>query len=135
MKVFLIDTNVLLRFFIDTASPQYLRARLIVRSVEKEKAICLLSIMVVGEFIWTSEKYYGLPRAEYCEGLIRFCMLKNVKLVEIQKKDIIHLLDQYSHGKMDLTDLYLHFLSQKEKVSVASFDQDLRKLGCKIIQK
>lgn len=127
MSRYLVDTNVILRLAMQDEPTYFVQAKAFFRQVEQKEIQAELSILVVLEYLWVSEKYYRVPREEACEVLTDLLQLSNFKVKEMKKSELIKILDRYQSSKYDFTDVYLSFFS-KAQVEVMSFDNDLVKL-------
>lgn len=127
MESIIIDTNVLVRFFIKDLESQFKQAQELVEKIEKRKAKGLLSILVINELIWILENYYNLKKEQYLPELLNLLALKNIKIIEIKKALLANILEQMQNYKIDFTDIYLfNIISEKQKIF--TFDKDFEKL-------
>jgi predicted nucleic-acid-binding protein len=99
-----LDTNVLLRLFIDDDAEQCERARAFV-SAASEDGPCLVNVVVLAEFVWTLAKPLRRPKNEivyYLEGLLSSDDL------EIERKAAaLAALADYREGSADFSDYLL----------------------------
>ena len=71
------------------------------------------------------KKYYEIDRSKYIPKLIQLLLLKNVKVIEIEKKMLLTILQALQKTNADFTDLYLLY-TQSAK-NILSFDKDFKK--------
>lgn len=124
MDEVILDTNILVRFFIQDSPAQYQKAKQIIEKVENKKIIVLISILVVNELIWILENYYELKRNIYIPKLLTLLALNNLKIIEEDKKIIINILKNMQLRQIDFTDYYL--ISIAKNRPILSFDKDLK---------
>lgn len=124
-----IDTNILLRLMMKDVESQFTIASEFFRKVESGDAIAKISILVINEVIWLLEKFYMMERKVFVSWLLRLLALKNVKIVEIEKDQIIQVLQKMAGNKFDFTDNYLSEISSAKQI--LSFDKDFKKLVVK----
>lgn len=124
----LIDTNFILRFFLADIPKQYKASKKFFKSVETGKYQAIISLSVINELIWILENYYEKKRADFIENIITLLALKNIKILEIKKSDLIAILKLMLEKSLDFTDLYLAFLVKKTNSKIESFDKKLNKL-------
>lgn len=131
MSKFFLDTNVILDFIIRRQGENFKKAQKIFNQIETGKIKVWLSILVIDEAIWTIERAYKIKRAEYLQGLIDLFSLKEIKILEIKKKNLFAIFKILWQKNVSFTDAYLYFLS-KDDGKIISFDKDFVKLGAKI---
>lgn len=127
MKV-LIDTNILLRFFLDSELTQGKKASILVKKIEQGQVRGIISLLVINEYVWVINKYYKMKKDEFIPPLVNFLSINGVKVLEIPNKFMKQVLTFYQERNFDLTDCYLSKVAELKKIQVASFDQDLKKL-------
>ena len=121
----IIDTNILIRFFIRDNEAQYQKAYQLIKKVEKGEINGLVSLLVVNETIWVLQHYYELKRDIFIPKLLQLFALKNIKIMEVEKAKIVAILATIEKSSLDFTDAYLLQVANKRKI--ASFNHDLLK--------
>jgi len=124
-KVYLIDTNVILRYLLGdhpTFSPQ---AAAFMQEVYKgaKKVQILESVLV--ECIYVMEKYYQISRSEIVDKLSKILNFSGI--VNRDRSEMLIALLNYQSSKIDIVDCLLAARSSPSKI-VISFDKDLQKL-------
>ncbi len=127
MKDYLIDTNYILRFFLNDIPAQYKKAEKIFREIEDEKTGGRISLLVINELIWILENYYELSRKKFITQILKLLSLKKIKIIEIKKEDLILILKEMQNSNLDFTDLYLKYIGQEANCQLFSFDKQLTK--------
>jgi predicted nucleic-acid-binding protein len=131
----LIDTNVILRFFVET--PQTIPERFkgvftFFPKVEKGEIKTFLSDLVLFECFFVLTKFYEIPQKEVVEKLLQLISFKGIIMQD--KTLIFSCLDILSTRKIDLVDAYLLAASKKNNCDeIYSFDNDLKKCGLKLL--
>lgn len=128
MKTVLIDTNVILRLLIGDIPEQLTKAKQIFKAVEEKSAVGLVSLLVVNELIWILETFYEKPKKEYLPLLKKLFSLKNLKIIEIKKRNLLMIFQQMEKTNLDFTDIYLWWLTCDRKIKLSSFDKKLFKI-------
>jgi len=126
-KQFLIDTNFILRLLIGDVPTQLERSRKLFKKIEEKEAVGLISILVINELIWILEHFYHQKRQDFIPLVLKLLSLKNIKMLEIKKKELISVLEKMEKTNFDFTDLYLLYFGEKLQYRVASFDRKLLK--------
>lgn len=124
-EVFL-DTNIILRHFLQDIPEQSEKAGKIIEEIEKGERVGFLSVLVVNELIWILKRFYNLKRKVYIPQILKILQINNIKIVEIKKQILIAILEKMKKREVDFTDVYLHQIAGKRRV--LSFDQDFQKL-------
>ena len=125
MREVVLDTNIFIRYFLQDVKSQFKQAKKIFEDIEKEKIKAFVSILVINEIVWIMKKYYEIDRSKYIPKLIQLLLLKNVKVIEIEKKMLLTSLQALQKTNADFTDLYLLY-TQSAK-NILSFDKDFKK--------
>ena len=124
-KVYLIDTNVVLRYLLGDHPEFSPKAEAFMFDVSQGvKKVAILDVVIV-ECIYVMEKYYKIPKTEIVEklsGILNFSGIANPN-----RSEILEALLKYETSKIDIVDCILAARSSPEKV-VISFDKDMKKL-------
>lgn len=125
-KVYLIDTNVVLRFLLDDHATFSLKARRFMQAVfNKERAAALPAVAIV-ECVYVLEKFYRVPRSDIADNLSR--LLTYPGIVNSDKAALLKALNLYHHTGTDIVACILA-ASSSEHAPIVSFDKDFRKLS------
>ena len=124
-KVYLIDTNVVLRYLLGDHPEFSPKAEAFMFDVSQGvKKVAILDVVIV-ECIYVMEKYYEIPKTEIVEklsGILNFSGIVNP-----DRSEILEALLKYENSNIDIVDCILAARSSPEKV-VISFDKDMKKL-------
>jgi len=124
-KVYLIDTNVILRYLLDdhkTFSPKaFAFMELISQGAKKAEIPCV----VIVECVYVMEKFYKIPKNEIVDTLAKVINFSGVS--NLDKSEILEALLKYANTSADIVDCILAAMSSPEKV-IISFDKDFDKL-------
>ncbi|MBI2017687.1 PIN domain-containing protein [Candidatus Daviesbacteria bacterium] len=126
MKDVFVDSNILIRFITRDVEEQYQKSRSFFESIEEREVNALVSILVVNEVVWILEKFYKIKRKIFLPQLIKLLILKNIKIIEVEKELMAKVLEKMIKRKQDFTDIYLSQIAKKDELF--SFDQDFEKL-------
>ena len=124
-KVYLIDTNVLLRYLLGD-HPQFSpKAAAFMAEVSKGTKKAEIPNVVMVECVYVMERYYEIPKSEIVEKLNGIFNFSGI--VNSDRSEIIEALLKYENFNVDIVDCILAARSSPEKV-VISFDKDMKKL-------
>ena len=124
-KVYLIDTNVILRYLLGDHAELSPKAEAFMTDVsEGAKSAEILDVVIV-ECIYVMEKYYQIPKVEIVDKLSK--ILSFAGIVNSDRSEILNALLKYENSKIDIVDCILAAKSSPAKV-VVSFDRDMKKL-------
>ena len=128
MKQVLVDTNILLRFLTGEPTVQAEKVRKLVERCEQGELVIRILPMVVAEVVFVlSGKYYQFERAELADALIQFLETPSFG---VEERDVlIRALQLFAQHKIDYADCYLAANALASGDSLASFDQDFRKIA------
>jgi len=124
-KVYLIDTNVILRYLLGDHAEFSPRAEAFMADLsEGSKNAEILDVVIV-ECVYVMERYYEIPKSEIVEKLS--AILNFSGIVNPDRSEILEALLKYENSNIDIVDCILAARSSPEKV-VISFDRDIEKL-------
>ncbi len=124
-KVYLIDTNIILRYLLDDHKVHSPKAGAFMAEVFKGTKRAEIPDVVIVECIYVMEKYYQIPKVEIntkLSGILNFSGIVNP-----DRSKILEALLKYGGTNIDIVDCILAAHSSPEKV-VVSFDKDMKKL-------
>ena len=124
-KVYLVDTNVILRYLLGDHPEFSPRAEVFMLDVSQGVKKAEIPDVVIVECIYVMEKYYEIPKNEIVDKLSRILNFSGI--VNPDRPEILKALLKYENSKIDIVDCILAAHSSPEKV-VISFDKDMKKL-------
>lgn len=122
---YLIDTNVLVRFFTGQPSDMAAKAKALIAEADAGDVILELLPIILAETIYTLESFYGLDRQQVAGNLLAFLQSRGIRPHERDR--MIQALERHRDYSVHFADAYLAAASAELKCSVASFDRDLDK--------
>jgi predicted nucleic-acid-binding protein len=124
-KVYLIDTNVILRYLLGDHKRFSPRAEAFVQDLAKGSKKAEIPPVVVVECVYVMEKFYQIPKSEIVDKLSRILNIKGI--VNPDKSEILNALVKYENSSVDIVDCILAAKSSPQHV-IVSFDKDFKKL-------
>jgi len=124
-KVYLIDTNVVLRYLLGDHPEFSPKTEAFMFDVSEGVKKAEIPDVVIVECICVMEKYYEIPKTEIVEKLSGILNFSGV--VNPDRSEILEALLKYENSNIDIVDCILAARSSPEKV-VISFDKDMKKL-------
>ena len=124
-KVYLIDTNVILRYLLDDHEDFSPKAKAFMQDVAKGLIKAELPAVVVVECVYVMEKFYKIPKNEIVDKLSRILNIKGI--TNSAKSEILDALIKYENSNADIVDCILAAKSSPQCV-VVSFDKDFKRL-------
>lgn len=123
-----VDTNVLIRFFIEDEPKQAELARQLLLKAKQQNAQILINAVVLCELVWVLESGYCYAKTDIISLIQK---ILSTKQFEIPNKKIVwRALDDYRSGPFDFSDCIIGQINQDRGVSeTVSFDKALKKLG------
>jgi predicted nucleic acid-binding protein len=122
---YLVDTNVLVRFFTGQPPDMAAKAKALVAEADAGDVVLEVLPIIVAETIYTLESFYGMDRKDVAGKLLAFLLSRNVKPHERDR--VIDALQRHRDYTIHFADAYLAAASAELKFAVASFDRDLDK--------
>jgi predicted nucleic-acid-binding protein len=124
-KVYLIDTNVILRYLLADHEKFSPKAKAFMVKVSQEKTRAEIPAVVISECVYVMEEFYRIPRLEITDTLGR--ILNFSWIVNPDKSEILEALIKYEASNADIVDCLLAASSAPDRV-VVSFDKDFTRL-------
>ena len=124
-KVYLIDTNVVLRYLLGDHPELSAKAEAFMSDVfSGAKKAEILDVVIV-ECTYIMEKYYEIPKPEIVEKLSGILSFSGI--VNPDRSEILQALLKYESFNIDIVNCILAARSSPEKIAI-SFDKDMKKL-------
>ena len=124
-KVYLIDTNMILRYLLNDHKRFSPRAKVFMQDAAKGIKKAELQSVVVVECVYVMEKFYEIPINETVDKLSRILNFKGI--VNANKSAILAALVKYENSSADIVDCILAAKSSLQRV-IVSFDKDFIRL-------
>jgi predicted nucleic-acid-binding protein len=125
-KLYLIDTNVILRYLLGDHKTFSPKAKAFMELVSHGTKKAEIPPVVIVECIYVMERFYKVPRSEIVETLTKILNFSGV--VNSDKSEILEALLKFAGTTIDIVDCILAAQSSPEKV-IISFDKDFDKLN------
>ena len=125
-KVYLLDTNVILRFLLADHPQLSQEAKAIFEKAEAGKVKLFLNHTTIAEVFWVLESFYKLTKEEIIEiitGLLRF---PNMKVPE--KRMMLGVLSLLNRRNISYIDAYNLIFARKNGLELKTFDKKLERL-------
>ena len=122
-----IDTNVLIRFFVQDDPKQAEAARSFLLQAKQQRIQILINLVVLCEMVWVLESGYGYSRDDIAALLQK---ILSTKQFEIQNKKLVwRALDDYRIGPFDFADCLIGRINLDEGATeTVTFDRALKRL-------
>lgn len=124
-KVYLIDTNVILRYLLGDHQRFSPRAKKFMQDVATGTRKAEIPSVVIVECIYVMEKYYKIAKSEIVDALNRILNFKGI--VNPDRSEILSALIKFDETNIDIVDCILAAQSTPNRV-IVSFDKDFSKL-------
>ncbi|MBW1708109.1 MAG: PIN domain-containing protein [Deltaproteobacteria bacterium] len=124
-KVYLIDTNVVLRYLLGDHPEFSPKAEAFMTDVSTGKKKAEILDIVIVECVYVMEKFYKIPKTEIVEKLSS--LLNFTGIVNPDRSELLEAVLKFKDSNVDIVDCILAACSSPEKV-VISFDKDMKKL-------
>ena len=119
----LIDTNVIIRFFVKEDSNLYSKSIDIIAKIEKNELKVEILSEVIMEILFIMTKYYKVPLGEIVKDLKTILRLEGV--VSKNKYILINSLDMMIEKNIDYVDALICSKSKLQGYGKISFDKDV----------
>lgn len=123
----LIDTNIILRLLLSDVKEQAIVSENIFRKINKGEIKGILSILIINEAINVLTNFYKAPKESIINSILEIVSIKNIEILEIDKKELIQILNNSLKWGVDFADSYLIWIEKKMDLNIFSFDKKLLK--------
>lgn len=123
--VYLIDTNIIIRFLVGDHAEHLEQSIAIFERVEKGEIEVHILESVVMEAFFVLSKFYKLPKEEVINDLKRILLLEGV--INDDKLILFETLSIIENKNVDFVDALLCAKQRLEGLEVLSFDNDIKK--------
>ena len=124
-KVYLFDTNVVLRYLLGDHPEFSPKAEAFMSDVSEGTKKAEIPDVVIVECVYVMETYYKIPKSKIVEKLSGIFNFSGI--VNPDRSEILEALLKYGNSNVDIVDCILAAHSSSGKV-VISFDKDMEKL-------
>lgn len=126
MKQFLIDTNIILRFFLQDNLKLANQAEAYFQKAKAGKISLFCPQIVIFELVFVLEKVYQFEKGKVIAKLKSFLL---TAYIEIETREILlKAMGVYQKKNIDFVDIFLFVLAKEKSLEILSFDRDFRKL-------
>jgi predicted nucleic-acid-binding protein len=136
MKIPVLDTNVVIRFWVET--PASIPAKFagvfsFFEKLERGDVHCLLADVVMFQCYYVMTSYYKVPHSLVVEQLMNLTLLRGVHLQN--RAVMVATLDILKTRKTDFVDAYLQELTRHNGITgIYSFDQGVKTEGLTLLE-
>jgi len=124
-KVYLIDTNIILRFLLGDHPELSPKATAFMSKIADGTIKAEILDVVTAECVYVMEKFYQIPREKISEKLSKIFNFSGI--VNLNRSEMLQGLLNFETSNVDIVDCVLAAMSSSSRV-VISFDKDMLKL-------
>jgi predicted nucleic-acid-binding protein len=129
MKKYVIDTNVICRYFLGDDKELYKKARHFFDLLKMGKAKAYLEQTVLTETVFVLSKVYNVSREDISKTLSNFLLLKGI--LNDEKDILIKSLELYASTNLHIVDCIIAAKSALLQITPMTFDEELKKIATK----
>jgi len=123
----IVDTNLVIRYLVQDHEKHAKVAGRLFDACDRGDLVIVLVSAVLGECVFVLESFYQHARGDIASALGTLISSPGVEIND----EAIHLdaLDRYGKTKAHFVDCLIAAIASREKIPVATFDQDFRKFA------
>jgi predicted nucleic-acid-binding protein len=123
----IVDTNLVIRYLVQDHEKHAKVAGRLFDACDRGDLVIVLVSAVLGECVFVLESFYEHARGDIASALGTLISSPGVEIND----EAIHLdaLDRYGKTKAHFVDCLIAAIASREKIPVATFDQDFRKFA------
>jgi len=126
-NIYLIDTNVIIRFLTRDDERLYREAERIMARIENNEMKAMLLESVLAECVYVLKGVYGVERPLIASLLKKILLLRGIRMPN--KGIYLDALDYFETHNLDFVDCLLHAFCEFHGSEVLSFDKKLLRLS------
>lgn len=128
MSLYLVDTNVFLRFVLQDVAKQAKEATDLMKKASEGLVDLYILPEIIFEIDYVLRKVYKLSKDSVCEAID--VILKNgcINVLYGDKSVLVRTIEKYKTVNIDIADIYMFVSSVENNMSIFSFDKDFSKL-------
>jgi predicted nucleic-acid-binding protein len=115
-----------LRILVDEGTALNVTTRKLTQKVHAGEIVLVVPEVVAIECVWVLKSYYELDRETISDALTGFLSADGIEC----NKEIIEGLEIYKDSSLDIVDIYISILSNRDRISVLTWDKGFKKLNC-----
>jgi len=125
MKRYILDANVLVRFFMQHPPAMGRAATKLFEAAAKGDTELRLDPLIVAEVVFVLTKVYGQPRSAVADALLD--LLENPGITLEASDCVRNALKRFKSFSVDFADAWVAAIASEHQAPIASFDRDLDK--------
>lgn len=118
----ILDTNVILRFFVGDNKDQQEKSKLIFSEAEKGKRKLLVKPLIIAECCFVLESFYKKERDQIASS---FEVFLSQKWLMVEDREVLLLMWNWYRKNLHFVDSYLLAWAKTNKSKIVSFDKKL----------
>jgi predicted nucleic acid-binding protein len=125
MNPYLVDTNILVRFFTGDPPRMAAKARALIAQADAGACTLVIPPIILAETFFTLESYYEFPRRDIASMLLEFVGCRGIEALEQARiaRALVFCRDQNAH----FADAYLASTALELGHPIFSFDHDFNR--------
>lgn len=127
MKNKILDTNILVRLFIQDNQAQYEKALNILEDAKSKGYKLYIPIEIMIEFEYVLRKVYSIKRSEIAKDLESLSQTSFIEFIDSNKNAKVAIA-LYPLLNTDLVDIMLFVRSKSLELDIESFDKDFKRI-------
>lgn len=125
-KIYIVDTNIILRFFLQDVVSQFNQAKKIFNEAKNGKIKLVIPQIVIFEINFALKKFYSLGKEDIIEKIEQ---LVSTAYLEVESRKLFLMaIELYKRKNISLVDCFLISKAEAEEADLFTFDQKLKKL-------
>ncbi|OGC57066.1 hypothetical protein A3H26_00125 [candidate division WWE3 bacterium RIFCSPLOWO2_12_FULL_36_10] len=125
---YFIDSNILIRHLTQDNQTLSPKATSFIEEIAKEEAIGFVTSLVVHEVIYILVYVYKVNRKGLVNSLKKLLKLKNLEILDIDKKSLSLALDDFAKFNIDFPDCVYKQIALNNNLEILTFDKDFKKI-------
>lgn len=126
-----LDTNALLRFLTGQPPEHFRRARRLMQRAADGEIVARVTHVALAETVWLLGSFYGREPTAIADTLRSFVLADGVRVDD--PDTVLDALRSMVDANVAFVDAYVAVTARRNAAPVASFDEDLRRLGVELV--
>lgn len=125
-KTYIVDANVILRFFLNDHAKHSLAAKNLLQKASDGKLELQIPFITILEVVFTLGSFYKQPRKKVATEMAKLLSARGIK--SLAPDWVLDALEEYGTNNISFGDACITAEARVKKLEIASFDADFDKL-------
>lgn len=125
-KIYIVDTNIILRFFLQDVASQFNQVKKTFTEAKNGKIKLIIPQIVIFEINFALKKFYNLKKEDIIK---KIGQLVSAEYIEVESRELFLMtIELYKRKNISFVDCFLISKAEAEEADLFTFDRKLKNL-------